>query len=103
MDTNNYKKRRMIGEILRSARVKQYPDQRDFARKLGRSQSYISKTEAGERKMDLVELMDYCDALGITLMELAWKFYSRLNCEPKYKSAQTTDTIESCNLAILHL
>jgi transcriptional regulator with XRE-family HTH domain len=36
---------------------------------LGRPQSYVSKYESGERRLDFVETLDICGALG---HEAAW-------------------------------
>lgn len=44
--------------------------QTELARRLGRPQSYISKVELGERRVDLVELIDLADAVGFDLQEL---------------------------------
>jgi len=35
------------------------------ARKLGRPQSFVSKYETGERRLDVVEFLDIADVLGI--------------------------------------
>ena len=37
----------------------------DVAKKLKKPQSYISKVESGERTIDLIEFISYCDALGL--------------------------------------
>lgn len=39
----------------------------DLARRLRRPQSFVSKYETGERRLDLVELHQVCKALGISL------------------------------------
>ena len=48
--------------------------QTDLASRLGHPQSYVSKYESGERRLDLLELREICIALGIPLQ----KFISRL-------------------------
>ena len=42
--------------------------QADLARAVGRSQTWVSKCELGERRVDVVELEDIADALGKPLM-----------------------------------
>jgi transcriptional regulator with XRE-family HTH domain len=56
----------MLGQ-LRRAREQQGVGQRDLAARLGRPQSYISKIETGDRRVDLVEILDICRALGVQL------------------------------------
>jgi transcriptional regulator with XRE-family HTH domain len=54
----------MLGR-LRLAREGQGVGQRELGARLGRPQSYISKIETGERRVDLVEVLDMCRALNI--------------------------------------
>ena len=39
----------------------------DLADRLGQPQSYVSKYESGERRLDLLELRQVCNVLGISL------------------------------------
>ena len=39
----------------------------DLAERLRLPQSYVSKYESGERRLDLLELRQVCNALGISL------------------------------------
>ncbi len=43
--------------------------QKELGEKLGRHQSYISKYETGERKLDYLELLDILDACENTVAE----------------------------------
>ena len=62
---------RLLYEKRMSAGLKQ----EELARKLGVHQSFISKTENGERRLDLVELSDYCEALGTDLLVFITDYY----------------------------
>ena len=44
---------------LRKARADAGLTQEQVARQLGRPQSFVSKCESGERRVDVVELMDF--------------------------------------------
>lgn len=46
----------------------------DLARKLDRPQSFVSKYESGERRLDLVELRQICHAMRISLPEFVRRF-----------------------------
>jgi transcriptional regulator with XRE-family HTH domain len=48
--------------------------QSDVAARLGRPQSFVSKYESGERRLDLVELWTVCRVLGISLDDFARRF-----------------------------
>jgi transcriptional regulator with XRE-family HTH domain len=50
---------------LRAARERQGLSQAELARRLGKPQSYISKAETCERRIDLIETLECCEALGI--------------------------------------
>lgn len=39
----------------------------ELSQSLGRPQSYVSKYEIGERRLDYVEVNDICKALGISI------------------------------------
>lgn len=55
---------RVFLERLRLARQQSGLTQAQLARAVGRSQTWISKCELGERRVDYVELEDLAEALG---------------------------------------
>ena len=59
---------------MREFRLKAGLRQQDVAERLGEPQSYVSKFESGERRLDIGELADVCDVLGITLSEFVGLF-----------------------------
>jgi len=50
---------RYLVEQLRSARLKAKMTQIEVAKFLGKTQSYISKIEAGQRRIDIVQLKEF--------------------------------------------
>jgi transcriptional regulator with XRE-family HTH domain len=48
--------------------------QDDLADKLGQSQSFVSKYESGERRLDLLELQQICRAVGLSLTKFVRRF-----------------------------
>ena len=52
---------------LRQARLASQLTQGELAQRVGRSQTWVSKCELGERRVDLVELEDLAQALGRSL------------------------------------
>lgn len=54
---------------LKVARVRAGLKQQEVATKLGVYNSYVSKCESGERKIDVVELAQFCHLYGITLSQ----------------------------------
>lgn len=56
--------RRMLSRLVK-ARKSAALNQAELAEKLGRQQSFVSKVENGERRIDVVELIAICNALEV--------------------------------------
>lgn len=65
---------RLFLELLRAAREKAGLTQEEIASRLNTSQSFVSKCERGERRLDIVELRSWCDALGIPFRDFVGGF-----------------------------
>ena len=63
---------------LRKARQDAGITQEQVAKKLKATQSFVSKVERGERRLDVVELRQWSKALGITLMDFVAGFENYL-------------------------
>ena len=59
--------------ILSAARRAAGLTQLDLSHRLGKPQSYVSKVETGERRLDFVEFVDLARAIGTDELELAAK------------------------------
>lgn len=62
--------------LLRSYREQAGLRQVDVANQLELPQSFVSKYESGERRLDLIELRQVCRVLGVSLGEFVESFES---------------------------
>ncbi len=69
--------RARLARILRRLRTEAKMPQGDLAQRLGRPQSFVSRYETGQRRLDLPELKEVCQELGITLRMLVEHFEDR--------------------------
>lgn len=69
---------KVLLECIRSARRTANVTQVELAQKLGTDQSYVSKYERGERRLDVVELRAVCIALEIDLADFLADFEEQL-------------------------
>jgi transcriptional regulator with XRE-family HTH domain len=65
---HSHKYRRIL-QLLRQLREDRGLLQSDVARKFGAYASFVSKCESGERRIDVVELADFCQVYGMSLHE----------------------------------
>lgn len=66
-------------EELRDARTQASLTQLQVAERLGQTQSFISKMERGERRIDIVELKAICEVIGISFPTFAKQLDKILN------------------------
>jgi len=69
--------------LLRKIRKDAGLSQAALAQKLGKPQTFVSKSELGERRVDYPELLDICAACHITLSDFDRRFH------------KTQDTVET--------
>jgi transcriptional regulator with XRE-family HTH domain len=60
--------------LLREARERSGLTQVDLAERLSQTQSYVSKIERGERRLDVVQLRTILGVLGIRLADFVEQF-----------------------------
>lgn len=63
---------------LRALRKRANVTQAELARRVGETQSFVSKCERGERRIDIVELRTFCKAIGVSLGEFLEAFEGTL-------------------------
>jgi len=68
----------VLQALLKELRLAVGIRQAELAVKLGRPQSYVSKYEGGERRLDVLELRQVCQALGTDLPAFARRLEKRL-------------------------
>lgn len=61
-------------DLLRNIRKEKDVTQSYLANILDKPQSYVSKYESGERRLDFVEVRNICNALGISLLNFTHRF-----------------------------
>lgn len=64
--------------LLRESREAAGLRQADVASALDLPQSFVSKYESGERRLDLIELRQVCRALGVPLQQVVRAFEERV-------------------------
>ncbi len=62
---------------LREVREAAGLTQEQLAQRLGQGQSFVSKYERGERRLDVVELSAVCQAIGISSVEFIQSLETR--------------------------
>ncbi len=55
---------RLLRDLLKEARRKAELSQQELADRIGRPQSFVAKYEKGDRRLDLVEVIDIAQGLG---------------------------------------
>lgn len=67
-------KKRHLAALLRQVRLDASLTQAQVAQAVGQTQSYVSKYENGEQRLDLMELEAVCDAVGIRLTDFVDRY-----------------------------
>ena len=79
LDTNlTSKEESVLRSLLSNLRSESNLRQVDLADRLGKPQSFVSKYESGERRLDLIELREICLVLEISLSDFVKRFESEI-------------------------
>ena len=66
-------KRRLI-QLLREIRLEAELTQSQLAHKLGESQSFVSKYESGEQRLDLLQIEQICEITRVPLRKFIERY-----------------------------
>jgi transcriptional regulator with XRE-family HTH domain len=67
-------KKSRLAALLRQVRLDANLTQSQLAEKIGQTQSYVSKYENGEQRLDLIELEAVSKAVGISLTDFVERY-----------------------------
>lgn len=70
--------RLVLRQMLREMRKEAGLQQVALAERLGRPQSFVSDVEKGQRRVDILELMEICNACGVRLADFATRLQERI-------------------------
>ena len=74
---NRLNQQKKLLVLLRGARIDAELTQAQLAARLDQDQTFVSKYESAERRLDILEVREICQAIGIDFVE----FIARLNQE----------------------
>jgi len=63
-----------LTNLLRQVRLEANLTQIQVADMIGQKQSYVSKYESGEQRLDLIELEAICHATGVPLIDFIGRY-----------------------------
>lgn len=79
----NSKENKLLLEMLYQLRVSSGLRQSDLADQLKVPQSFISKIESGERRIDFIELREILKCFNTNIMEFLTEFENKINASRK--------------------
>jgi transcriptional regulator with XRE-family HTH domain len=65
------KQQSQLKTLLRELRAEAELTQTELAARIEKDQTFVSKYESGERRLDVLEIREICLALGLTFEEFA--------------------------------
>ncbi|RUL70518.1 helix-turn-helix domain-containing protein [Dyella choica] len=81
---------RIFAELLRDVRMQAELTQEQLATTLDVDQAFVSEAERGRRRLDTVQVRDWCLACGIDLVHISREFQKRLS-NPRYQEPREPD------------
>ncbi|GGA51413.1 helix-turn-helix domain-containing protein [Dyella nitratireducens] len=81
---------RIFAELLRDVRAHAELTQEQLAATLGVDQAFVSEAERGRRRLDTVQVHDWCVACKTDLVQIGKEFQKRL-ADPRYQEPREPD------------
>jgi transcriptional regulator with XRE-family HTH domain len=69
---------KILLDLLRKLRRERDLSQTDIGKRIQKRQTFVSKYELGERRLDILELREVCKAIGISLPEFVTELEKHL-------------------------
>jgi transcriptional regulator with XRE-family HTH domain len=69
---------KILLDLLRKLRRDRNLSQADIGERIQKRQTFVSKYELGERRLDVIELRAVCKAIGVSLPDFVSEFEKRL-------------------------
>ena len=73
MESIATKRHQQLIEILIDARKQKGIRQAELARRVGKTQTFVARFEAGQRRIDAIELLALCEIIGIDPVKVVRK------------------------------
>ena len=73
MDTIRTQRHQRLVELLITARKHAGIRQAELARRVGKTQTFVARIEAGERRIDAIELLALCEIIGVDPIKVVRK------------------------------
>lgn len=70
---------KVLIDLLKQIRRESGINQIKLAELLRRSQSFVAKCETGERRLEILELREWCEALDVSLFEFVERLESAIS------------------------
>jgi len=81
--STHYPRYQRFLDALRAARQAAGVTQTELAGRIGNRQVFVSKLERGDRRMDVVDLFEYCEAAGIDVLGFLGELKDVLDASPR--------------------
>ena len=65
---------KVLRSLLREVRQEAGLLQRELSKTLGKAETYVSKLEIGERRIDYIETCEFCEACKTTIEDFSQRF-----------------------------